>query len=264
MVLMKHVDKCYLRHSIADIDWRSIIKWILLIKLNCLLIAIIYYNKLMKVDLSYGHLDKIKIYKLEDIIELNLSGNNLKELPEWIDKCVNLQILDCWNNQLTSLPENLPTTLQILDCFDNQLTLLPESLPTTLQSLYCSHNQLTSLPKSLPTTLQILDCLHNQLTLLPESLPTTLQSLYCSHNQLTSLPILILNCGFLTAINYNNNQIENIHPAITRFINRTKNRNITVYNDRQSVHNGNIQESVRQSIINILSTRLFSGTSRLV
>jgi hypothetical protein len=60
----------------------------------------------------------------------------------------------------------------------------------------------------------------------------------------------ILNCRFLTAINYTNNQIENIHPAITRFLNRT------VYNDRQSVHNGNVQESVRQSILNILSTRL--------
>jgi hypothetical protein len=36
----------------------------------------------------------------------------------------------------------------------------------------------------------------------------------------------------------------------------TKNKNMAVYNDRQSVHNGNIQESVRQSILNILSTRL--------
>jgi hypothetical protein len=73
----------------------------------------------------------------------------------------------------------------------------------------------------------------------------------------TELPMSILNCRSLTAMNYNDNQIENIHPTITRFINRTKHRGITVYNDRQSVHNGNIQVSVRQSIINILSTRLF-------
>jgi Leucine-rich repeat (LRR) protein len=237
----------------------------------------IYYNKLMKVDLSHGHLDEIKNYKLEDIIELNLSINDLKELPEWIDKCVNLQYLNCWNNQLTSLSENLPNTLQILCCWNNQLTSLPEnlpitlqtlycvnnqlrslpeSLPTTLESLYCSHNQLTLLPESLPTSLQSLYCSHNQLTSLPESLPTTLQKLYCSNNQLTSLPMSILNCRFLTEIDKSSNPIENIHPAITRFLNRTKNRNMTVYNDRQSVHNGNIQASVRQSIINILSTRL--------
>jgi Leucine-rich repeat (LRR) protein len=237
----------------------------------------IYYNKLMKVDLSHGHLDEIKNYKLEDIIELNLSINDLKELPEWIDKCVNLQYLNCSDNQLTQLPENLPITLQILYCVNNQLTSLPESFPTTLESLYCSGNQLTSLPESfpnslrklycsdnqlislpesLPSTLQILYCGNNQLTSLPESFPNSLQTLSCYYNQLTSLPMSILNCRFLTAMDHSNNQIENIHPAIRRFINRTKNRNMTVYNDRQSVHNGNVQASVRQSILNILSTRL--------
>jgi Leucine-rich repeat (LRR) protein len=210
----------------------------------------------MKVDLSHGHLDKIKNYKLGDIIELNLSGNKLIELPAWIDKCVNLQYLNCSDNQLTLLPESLPTSLQYLYCSNNQLTSLPENFPNSLQILYCSDNQLTSLPESLPNSLQILYCGNNQLTSLPESLPNFLQILYCYNNQLISLPMSILNCRFLTVINYNDNEIENIHPAITRFINRTKNRNITVYNDRQSVHNANIQESVRQSILNILSTRL--------
>jgi Leucine-rich repeat (LRR) protein len=252
----------------------------------------------MKVNLSNGHLDEIKNYKLEDIIELNLSSNKLKELPEWIDKCINLQILNCFYNQLISLPKSLPTTLQKLDCYNNKLISLPESLPnslqildcsgnkltqlpenlsSSLQVLYCSDNQLISLPENLPNFLQILYCGNNQLTLLPESfsnslqelycgnnqltllpesLPTTLQSLYCWNNQLTSLPMSILNCRFLTAIDHRNNQIENIHPAITRFLNRTKNRNMTVYNDTQSVHNGNVQASVRQSILNILSTRL--------
>jgi Leucine-rich repeat (LRR) protein len=258
----------------------------------------IYYNKQMKVDLSHGHLDEIKNYKLGDITELKLNNNKLIELSEWINKCVNLQLLDCSYNQLTSLPESLPTTIQWLYCYNNQLTRLPESLPdslqklycdnnqlmslpenlpTSLQHLYCGHNQLTSLPESLPTSLQILHCSYNQLTSLPksllislqylycsdnqltslpESLPNSLQYLDCSYNQLTSLPMSILNCRFLTVINYSNNQTETIHPAITRFLNRTKNRNITVYNDRQSVHNGNVQESVRQSILNILSTRL--------
>jgi Leucine-rich repeat (LRR) protein len=252
----------------------------------------------MKVNLSNGHLDEIQKYKLEDITELKLSHNRLIELPEWIDKCVNLQILNCSlnqlislpkslpislqklycynnklislseslpnslqmlycsNNQLTRLPENLPTSLQILDCFSNRLTLLSKSLPNSLQILNCSYNQLTLLPESLPNSLQSLHCYNNQLTRLPESLPTTLQYLYCSNNQLISLPMSILNCRFLTKIYYGNNPIENIHPAITRFINRTKNNNMTVYNDRQSVHNGNVQESVRQSIINILSMRL--------
>jgi Leucine-rich repeat (LRR) protein len=210
----------------------------------------------MKVDLSHGDLEEIKNYELEDIIELDISWNNLKQLPEWINSCINLQELDCYNNQLTSLPESLPTSLQSLDCSQNQLISLPENIPFSLQKLYCYNNKLILLPETLPNSLQRLNCSYNQLTLLPESLPNSLKILYCGSNQLTSLPISILNCRFLTEINYGSNPIENIHPAITRFINRTKNRNMTVYNDRQSVHNSNIQESVRQSIINILSTRL--------
>jgi Leucine-rich repeat (LRR) protein len=210
----------------------------------------------MKVDLSNGHLDEIKNYKLEDITELDISYNKLKQLPEWINNCVNLQILYCYNNQLTSLLESLQNSLRELYCWNNQLTLLPENLPNSLQKLYCSGNQLTRLPESLPTSLQILSCSHNHLISLPESLPSSLQKLYCYNNQLASLPISILNCRFLIEIHYRNNPIENIHPAITRFINGIKNREMTVYNDRQSVHNGNVQESVRQSIINILLTRL--------
>jgi Leucine-rich repeat (LRR) protein len=191
----------------------------------------IYNNKQMEVDLSNGHLDKIKNYKLEDITELNISYNKLKQLPKWINKCINLQRLCCRYNQLTRLSRNLPTSLQELDFSGNQLIQLPKNLPVTLHELYCKNNQLTLLPVSLPSSLQWLDCSYNQLTLLPESLPSSLQWLDCSYNQLTSLPISILDCRSLIEINYNDNEIENIHPAITRFINRIQNRN------RQSVYN---------------------------
>jgi uncharacterized repeat protein (TIGR01451 family) len=96
-----------------------------------------------------------------------------------------LDTLDCYNNQLTSLP-TLPTSLQTLWCENNQLITLP-ALPTVLQFLSCYNNQLTSLP-TLPTALQILDCDGNQLTGLP-ALPANLQVLSCSRNQLTSLPV---------------------------------------------------------------------------
>ena len=52
-----------------------------------------------------------------------------------------LRILDCHNNQLTSLPE-LSSFLRLLDCSYNQLTSLPE-LSSSLQLLYCSYNQLS-------------------------------------------------------------------------------------------------------------------------
>ena len=50
--------------------------------------------------------------------------------------------LNCWNNQLTSLPE-LPKSLEYLYCDHNQLTSLPV-LPKSLKRLYCRDNNLPS------------------------------------------------------------------------------------------------------------------------
>jgi len=67
-----------------------------------------------------------------------------------------------------------------IDCYNNQLTSLPK-LPNSLQELYCDNNKLTSLPKLL-NSLQELDCSNNQLTELPE-LPKSLQILYYVGNK---------------------------------------------------------------------------------
>ncbi len=115
---------------------------------------------------------------------LDLSNLDLTELPILPD---NLQILYCYYNNLTSLPNNLPDNLQVLNCSRNQLTSLP-ILPNTIQVLYCNYNQLTSLPEHLPNNLKELNCSRNQLTSLPEHLPNNLKELNCSHNQLVSLP----------------------------------------------------------------------------
>jgi Leucine-rich repeat (LRR) protein len=230
----------------------------------------------MQVNLSRGKLGKMRKYKYEDITKLNISFNRLKELPKWIDLCINLQRLNCSDNQLTHLPERLPASLQWLDCGKNQLTHFPESLPDSLQVLYCSDNKLTQLPKcllnalqrlycwnnqltqlseNLPVSLQILDCSDNQLRQLPKRLPASLQWLDCSINRLTILPLSLINYRNLTYINYNDNQIENIHPVVLRFINKQQDRNMHIYNDSQSVHNGDIQASIRQSIMNILGDK---------
>jgi len=70
---------------------------------------------------------------------LNISNSDLTgELP--LPPQLMVVELYCSYNQLTSLPEVLPTSLTELDCFDNQLTTLPEQLPASLTKLYCSGN----------------------------------------------------------------------------------------------------------------------------
>ena len=110
---------------------------------------------------------------------LHICGLNLTQLPSstlW----VNVRILDCTNNQLTSLPE-LPN-VKYLHCSRNQLTRLPD-LPN-IEFLHCGHNQLTTLP-DLPNVKE-LSCGFNQLTILPD-LPN-IRRLFCFSNPLPYNP----------------------------------------------------------------------------
>jgi Leucine-rich repeat (LRR) protein len=134
------------------------------------------------------------------IKKLDLSNQELTELPEDIHLYTLLEELNCNENQLTALPENLPASLIELSCNENQLTNLPNNLPASLIILQCNGNQLTALPEHLPDYIIILDCQTNQLTALPENLPASLEELFCNENQLTNLPnnlpasIKILEC----------------------------------------------------------------------
>ena len=79
------------------------------------------------------------------------------------------------------------TALEILYCYENQLTSLDLSKNSALTELFCYNNQLTSLDVSKNTALTVLSCHYNQLTNLDVSKNTALTMLYCYDNKLTSL-----------------------------------------------------------------------------
>ena len=93
------------------------------------------------------------------------------------------------------------TNLQILYCYNNQLTSLNVSSLTNLQYLYCSLNQLPSLNVSGLTNLQDLYCQNNQLTTLDANGLTSLQNLYCNGNPLINL---FIKNGMFESIPFNN------------------------------------------------------------
>ena len=131
------------------------------------------------------------------ITKINLTNNNLTELPESFVELTNLTELYLHNCELiTKLPESFGklTNLKELDLFDNKLTELPESFGelTNLTKLYLSDNKLTELPESFGelTNLTKLCLRDNKLTKLPESFGelTNLKELYLRDNKLTKLP----------------------------------------------------------------------------
>jgi small GTP-binding protein len=161
-------------------------------------IAFAFRSRATKLDLSGNQLKALpeSLGQLTQLRSLDLSGNELTALPESLGQLTQLQSLDLSGNQLTALPESLGRLTQLwsLYLFGNQLTALPESLGrlTQLLSLYLFSNQLTALPESLGQLkqLQMLVLSNNNLTALPESLGrlTQLRSLDLSGNGLTVLP----------------------------------------------------------------------------
>ena len=126
-----------------------------------------------------------------NVISIDCWNNQLTELPENMN-LLNLHSLNCSRNELTELPENMNLpNLHSLNCSGNELTELPENMNfPNLRSLYCYRNKLTELPENMNfQNLQELYCSENQLTQLPENMNLpNLQELYCSHNELTELP----------------------------------------------------------------------------
>ncbi len=135
-----------------------------------------------------------------DLSSLSLAALSVPLLP-------GLRRLNVNNNQLTDLPDILPTTLRELDASGNRLTRLPD-LPAGLQSLKVENNQLANLPEPLPAALEWLGAAHNQLTSLPEMVPPELIWLGVSNNQLTSVPeSLLTQLGRWSSVDLENNPI---------------------------------------------------------
>ena len=137
-----------------------------------------------------------------NIASLDLSQNNLTNLPPTLFAGLNLQKLDLSNNVLPTLPVGLFAGIYNLETLlinQSQLNTLPVGLFTdlnNLQELNLSSNQLTSLPPTLLNglhNLKKLDLSENELTSLPPTLFAgldNLQQLYLfSHRSLRALQL---------------------------------------------------------------------------
>lgn len=110
-------------------------------------------------QLSENEANDAKIYtSLEDaiknpeqVIKLNLSGQNLMAIPQEIFEMKNLQFLDLSNNKITEIPDDIKqfSQLQELNLSANQLSKLSAKIDELafLQKLNLAENQLTELPE---------------------------------------------------------------------------------------------------------------------
>ncbi len=214
------------------------------------------FINLVYLDFSYLKIKTLNsLSKCVNLRELYCAHNNLISL-EPLSNHINLKSLNCAYNNLISLePLSNCTNLKLLNCSDNNLTSLePLSNRTNLKSLDCSDNNLTSLqPLSNCVNLEKIYCDDNKITSLePLSNCINLKDISCDNNKISSLgPLIYLTQ--LRYLSYSNNPMEIQTIQIQRMINRLiTNENSSIYNDKQNIHDVEIQRTVCESVQSLL------------
>lgn len=166
-------------------------------------------------------LEQLKNGELKGTVRLNLS-ENLNQFPcEIFDLADSLEVLDLSNNQLSELPQDLNRLkhLKILFCSNNQFTCLPPmlSLCPKLEMIGFKSNKIEQVPaSSLPLKTRWLILTDNKISELPESLGqlVNLEKLMLAGNQLTKLPQSIHSCHKLGLIRLSANQLTEFPDLI--------------------------------------------------
>ncbi|MEZ8159210.1 leucine-rich repeat-containing protein kinase family protein [Vibrio splendidus] len=142
----------------------------------------------------------LEILELADSLEiLDLSGNQLSDLPEELSQLTNLRIIFASNNLFTHLPDVLGTLpkLEMVGFKTNQIkTVSEQSLPAQLRWLILTDNAIEVLPSSLGERpqLQKLALAGNKIRVLPDSMEnlSNLELVRLSANQLTEFPEFLI------------------------------------------------------------------------
>lgn len=138
----------------------------------------------------------LEIRTLKATLEvLDLTGNQLNALPDWLSEFSQLRIIFCSENQFTHLPAVLGRcpALSMVGFKANHIVEVPAaSLPTNLRWLVLTDNDIAELPEALGQCrrLQKLMLAGNRLERLPSSLANCeqLELVRLSANRLLALP----------------------------------------------------------------------------
>ncbi|KAI7749254.1 hypothetical protein M8C21_030898, partial [Ambrosia artemisiifolia] len=185
-----------------------------------------------RVDLSGQQLKFLpeEFGKLNALVHLNLSNNHLQVLPDSIAGLLKLEELDVSSNLLESLPDSigLLTTLKVLNVSSNKLNTLPESIAfcKSLVELHASFNNLNFLPTNFGyglTNLKLLSISLNELRFLPTTISEleSLKYLDVHFNKLHGIPSSVGKLTNLETLNLSSNfsNLTELPDAITDLAN---------------------------------------------
>ncbi len=226
--------------------------------------AKIYDLNTRKIERYYINIEEIpsEIQFLIQLIELNLNMNKLKKIPKEIQYLTQLTKLHFANNLIKDIPTEIQFLTQLTHLYlgVNQIKKIPSEIQflTQLTLLDLLRNQIKEIPIEIQFLIQLtsLNLYTNQIKKIPKEIQFLIQLTHLNlfGNNINELPLEIINLRNLIYFYYQNNPIENLlNPIINRFINRIKNKQIyNIHNDTQNVHSSSIQQSIKDSIFNLL------------
>jgi len=141
--------------------------------------------------------------------------------PEIFTLADTLEVLDLSGNQLSELPADLARLhrLRILFCSDNRFTQLPPALGACaqLEMVGFKANQISEVPgAALPPALRWLILTDNRIAALPDAIGrcTRLQKLMLAGNRLRELPASLAHCTGLELLRISANDFEVLPPVL--------------------------------------------------
>ncbi len=169
-----------------------------------------------------------EILSLADSLEiLDLSDNDLTELPDSIVKLNRLRIIFFENNHFTIFPSILASfpALSMIGFKSNQIHTVPEgAFPPMLRWLILTNNRIQKLPKSIGTCRLLQKCAlaGNQIEELPAEMAncSNLELLRISANKLKSIPKWLFELPRLSWVAFGGNPATNriqIHTQVESF-----------------------------------------------
>ncbi|XP_053868241.1 podocan-like protein 1 isoform X3 [Malaclemys terrapin pileata] len=199
---------------------------------------------LVRLHLQNNHISRIPRGALSShwkLRELYLQNNNLSNQgmdPATFSKLKSLEYLDLSNNNLTEIPAGFPPNIVILHLGKNRIGSLPrDSLSRVrgLQYLLLQNNRLTAAGVHPDAFLKLrhLHTLHlynNRLERVPPGLPRRVRSLMILHNQITHIGLHDFANTYLLAelnLSYNRLYSAKIHRLAFRKLRRLENLDLS-------------------------------------
>lgn len=166
-----------------------------------------------RLNLSYQNLTEIPavVFEMENLKVLNLNNNKITEIPPEIGKLIHLEKLILSNNKIVDVADEIGhlKALKKLSLRTNKIDQLPSSIGDleSLEVLKIGYNQLVELPDAICrlNKLTQLYAEYNKLELLPKEIGTLpLTDLFINQNDLITLPNSFYDLTTIIRLNLSN------------------------------------------------------------